>query len=251
MEFSRDKQGSLTRFIIDKFNFIVHKSQLTLSSCDLCGGNCSHYVLLCSHCARDLPLFNHQYTQGDLLNWPAINQALPKNQFDHLVCLAPHIWPFNQWISQFKYQGRFELASLFAHQLHDHWQTLTKIHELAEPQAIMSVPLHGQKWQSRGYNQAHFIAKHFAKRVAIPYLDTALVRIKKTTSQVGKTGNERRKNLKNAFAINADNREIAEHILLIDDVITTGSTANEICRLLKKHGTKTVTLMTVSLSLPK
>ena len=114
----------------------------------------------------------------------------------------------------------------------------------------MSVPLHSQKWQSRGYNQAHFIARHFAERVAIPYLDSALERIKKTTSQVGKTGNERRKNLKNAFAINVNNREVIEHVLLIDDVVTTGSTANEICKLLKKNGTKTVTLMTVSLSLP-
>ncbi|NQY62688.1 MAG: ComF family protein [Alteromonadaceae bacterium] len=229
---------------------MLHKAQLTLSSCDLCGGRCSHYVLLCQYCTDDLPLFNHQYTQGDLLNWPAINQALTNNQFDHLVCLSPHIWPFNQWLSQFKYQGRFELASLFAHQLYDHWQTLTKNHVLTKPQAIMSVPLHSQKWQSRGYNQAHFIARHFAERVTIPYLDSALERIKKTTSQVGKTGNERRKNLKNAFAINVNNREVIEHVLLIDDVVTTGSTANEICKLLKKNGTKTVTLMTVSLSLP-
>ena len=255
MEFSREKQGNLiaiiTDKVTDKISLILHKAQLALSSCDLCGGDCAHYILLCPYCAADLPLFKHQLTQGDLLNWPAINQILTNNKFDHLVCLSPYIWPFNHWLGQFKYQGRFELASLFSHLLYDYWQTLTQNHNLAKPQSIMAVPLHVKKWQSRGYNQSHFIARDFAKRVGIPYLDSAILRVKQTTSQVGKTGIQRRKSLRDAFEMNFSNSELAEHVILIDDVVTTGSTANEICSLLKKNGVKTVTLMTVCLALPK
>lgn len=234
--------------IIQRF---INNIQLRLSTCDLCGANCQQHALLCKYCFKDLSLFNSTLIMGDLLNWPAINKALPNVSFDHLMCLAPYTWPFTQWMSQLKYQGRFEIANLFAHMLSDYWLKNRLQLKNNPPQLILSVPLHIKKWQSRGFNQAHLIAKIFSKSIDIPYSDKALERILHTKDQVGKSGSVRRKNLKNAFSFNAQYGELPEHVCLIDDVVTTGSTANEICQLLKTNGVTKVTLLSVCLSLPK
>jgi ComF family protein len=116
---------------------------------------------------------------------------------------------------------------------------------------VLSVPLHIIKWQERGFNQAHLIAKPFSQLLQIPYHGSALVRLKKNASQVGQTGAKRRKNLTNAFTLRQPLAKAVNHVLLIDDVLTTGSTASEISKLLKKNGVEEVTVITVCLTLPK
>ena len=113
------------------------------------------------------------------------------------------------------------------------------------------MPLHISKWQLRGYNQAHLIAKPFSQLLQLPYQGSALVRIKKNTSQVGQTGTQRRNNLANAFVLPQPLPEKVKHVMLIDDVLTTGSTASEISKLLKCKGVEKVTVITVCLTLPK
>ena len=241
-----------------------------LTNCDLCGSAFNkekqNVALLCCDCVNTLPLFNLKKVQGDLLNWPAINRALPHIYFDHLVCLAPYQYPFNQWITQFKYQGRFELAALFADLLYQHLcthfyndaQSMDRLsyplacsssYSLA-PDVILSVPLHCKKWQHRGYNQAHLLAKYFSQKINITYDKNGLLRQKHTSSQVGKTGAIRRKNLLNAFQIILNKTKIPAHVLLLDDVVTTGATASEISRCLKLLGVKKVTVLAICLSLP-
>jgi ComF family protein len=221
---------------------------LALSQCDLCGNSTQKQALICSACMADLPLFKQEVIQGDLLNWPAVNKSLPNIHFDHLFCLSPYLAPFNHWLPQFKYQGRFELASLFASLLAEQWQ---ETHATSSVDLILSVPLHISKWQLRGYNQAHLIADPFSKLLQLPYQDKALARITKNISQVGQTGKQRRKNLANAFTLNQPLTKNVKHVLLIDDVLTTGSTASEISKLLKYAGVEKVTVVTVCLTLPK
>ena len=225
-----------------------HRVLLTFSQCDLCGNNTQQQTLICSACLADLPLFKQEIIQGDLLNWPAVNKSLPNIHFDYLFCLSPYLAPFNHWLSQYKYQGRFELASLFASLLANKWQ---ESHSTASVDLILSVPLHISKWQLRGYNQAHLIAKPFSKLLQLPYQSSALTRIKKNTSQVGQTGKQRRRNLANAFTLRQPLTKEVKHVLLIDDVLTTGSTASEISKLLKRNGVERVTVVTVCLTLPK
>ena len=85
-----------------------------LSMCELCHNETVVHSLLCQHCFDDLPLFTYQNLANNLLNWPAINALFPKRSFDQLLCLSPYIWPVDQWLKQYKYQHRFELANLFA-----------------------------------------------------------------------------------------------------------------------------------------
>lgn len=225
-----------------------HRIILTISECDLCGNITQKQALLCEACLADLPLFKQTIIQGDLLNWPAINKSLPNINFDRLFCLSPYLSPFNQWLSQLKYQGRFELAPLFASLLAKQWR---ESQSTPTVDLVMCVPLHVRKWQQRGYNQAHLIAQPFAHLMQLPYDGAALIRIKQNTSQVGQTGTQRRNNLKNAFALKQPLTKSIKHVVLIDDVLTTGSTASEISKLLKREGIEKVTVITVCLTLPK
>jgi len=229
---------------------IIRYLTLNFSSCDLCGLQCQTYPLLCEHCYNDLSLFKYADVQGDLLNWPAINRSLPNHTFEQLICLAPYLWPFTLWLTQLKYQGRFEIANLFAQLLNDCWLSLSTRTTAQKSPLILAVPLHVKKWQSRGFNQAHLIADAFSQLAKIPYRPEFIIRTVHTDSQVGQSGGARRKNLRNAFSLQSDNLILPEHVILIDDVVTTGSTANEICRLLKKHGVQRITLLSVCLSLP-
>lgn len=234
-----------------KIQGYYQKSLLLLGQCDLCGNSTDKHLLLCSSCLNELPLFKLEMIQNDLLNWPAINSALPNVTFDQLFCLSPYLPPFNHWLTEFKYQGRFELANLFADLLEKQWRMSSLSHTLPKVDLILSVPLHLDKWQKRGYNQAHLIAKRFANKVNLPYQANAIERIKKNTSQVGKTGKQRRKSLAGAFRLNSYLPSSLKHIVLIDDVVTTGSTASEISKLLKLSGIDKITLISVCLTLPK
>lgn len=150
-----------------------------------------------------------------------------------------------------KYLGRFELAPLFSALLCAQWRAMAKNNTLAPVDLVLSVPLHVKKWQLRGYNQAHLIAKCFAKQLALPYDAKLVVRITNNTSQMGKTGIQRRKNLANAFVLQRNLASDIKHVLIIDDVVTTGTTVSEISKLLKQSGVETITLVTVCLTLPK
>lgn len=238
-----------------KHQILYKKFLSSLGQCDLCGGNLvntikSQQTLLCTHCFNDLPLFKQAIIQGDLLNWPAINKALPKTQFDHLICLSPYLPPFTQWLPQLKYQGRFELATSLAHLLAQCW-TQQRLLNLTSPvDLVLSVPLHINKWKLRGYNQAHLLAKPFAQHLQLTYDATALIRTQHNISQVGKTGKERRHALTNAFSLAKELPDNTKHVMLVDDVLTTGSTANEISKALKNSGVSTVTVATICLTLP-
>ncbi len=228
--------------------------RLKVSSCILCGNSCALHPLLCQYCQADLPYFKHPHIPYNLLNWPAITQLIPKNHFQRLLAVAPYVWPFDSWISQLKYGHKTELAELLSYLLVLHWQQYLNDDQPnlnAENTLITAVPLHIKKWQLRGFNQAHLIARKFAKNFDYPYYSDIVIRQRRTENQVGKSGKERRQNLKNAFALNKSALEqLPTHVILIDDVVTTGTTANEICKLLKKNGVQTITLLCISLALP-
>ena len=220
-----------------------------LGCCDLCGQPCQKLALLCQYCEKDLPIFSHKLTQGNLLNWPAIEKLLHPCHFDQLICLSSYQWPFSTWVSQYKYQQRFELAELFGSLLSNHWQAFTDKYPHQSPELILAVPMHIKKWQARGFNQAQLIAKVFAKNQQLPFNATLLFKDKATASQVGKSGVQRRKNMHGTISLTDSSVVLPEHVLLIDDVVTTGATANEVCQLLKKHGVKKITLMTLCIAL--
>ena len=113
---------------------------------------------------------------------------------------------------------------------------------------IASVPLHKSKMRTRGYNQSELIAKYLSDKLLIPYANV-LKRTKKTTKQSNQSKEERRKNMKAAFAVksSAKYENIKNSsVLLVDDVYTTGSTADECSKVLLNYGVSKVYVITAA-----
>lgn len=244
-----------SRYALIGINYCRHAYKLVkknMARCDLCN-NHSNGKFICQTCLNDIAHFHLPKNINNLLLWPAVDKVFNKRHFDQLLCYAPYIWPYDRWLKQFKYQARFELVPLFSELLNICWQDHLKHSaesDVVISTCITSVPIHFNKWKSRGFNQAHLIAKHFAKSNHLPYFPNLLSRVKHGESQVGQSGAQRRKNLAKAFTVKTETLKNFQHIIIIDDVITTGTTANEISRILKKEGVTKVTIMTLALSLP-
>jgi ComF family protein len=111
---------------------------------------------------------------------------------------------------------------------------------------LIPVPLSDMKLRKRGYNQAEILARELSIRFKIPVLDI-LKRIRETKTQVGMTNLQRKLNVKNVFEIiNHKSEIINKNILLVDDVVTTGSTLMEAAKILKKNGAKKVFGLTLA-----
>jgi ComF family protein len=104
---------------------------------------------------------------------------------------------------------------------------------------IIPVPLHRSRERQRGFNQAELIAA----RLGLPMATRLLRRRKNTPSQTGLTRNERKRNLASAFEVKGP---VNGTVIVVDDVYTTGSTANEIARTLKRAGAGRVEVLTVA-----
>ena len=111
---------------------------------------------------------------------------------------------------------------------------------------IIPTPLHYMRLLKRHYNQSALLARELSKLTGIDVNFTALVRHRHTKPQVGFSGKARHKNVKDAFSIKHPEQIKGKRILLIDDVMTTGSTLKECAAALKKAGAKSVDTLTVA-----
>lgn len=147
-------------------------------------------------------------------------------------------------IYSFKYYNKPYFYKFFGTCLVDYMKTI----DYTDFDYITAVPLHKSKMRTRGYNQSELIAKYISHELAIPYAD-ALKRIKKTPKQSQQSKEERRKNLKGAFIIKSPqvNEKIKNtRVLLVDDVYTTGSTADECSKTLLDFGVSRVYVITLA-----
>ena len=148
-----------------------------------------------------------------------------------------------EFVHRFKYGREFHLRHPLADWLAD---TLDDDRIRARPfDCIIPVPLHPRRKREREFNQAEVLARLLATRTGRPMRD-CLRRVRYTTTQTRFDRHERIENLRNAFALphNADVRD--RHVLLIDDVLTTGSTLDECARVLRSAGAASVRAITVA-----
>lgn len=132
-------------------------------------------------------------------------------------------------IALMKYQQQFVVLNPLIDALTLRIKALAKQGAITLPQAIVAVPLHPKKLAARGFNQAWLIAKGLALRLNLPLWDNQVVRLKQTPAQAGLSGKQRRLNMNNAFALRSACPY--QRIALVDDVVTTGTTTNEINKL--------------------
>ncbi|HLK26831.1 MAG TPA: ComF family protein [Caulobacteraceae bacterium] len=146
-------------------------------------------------------------------------------------------------ILQFKHADRTDLSRLLSG-----WIARAAEDLLRDADAIVPVPLHPARLLARRYNQAAELARPLARRHRISYLPGALARGKRTESQAGKSGAARRRNVAAAFSAPERLRSRIEgrRVLLIDDVLTTGATAEACARALKAAGAAGVDVAVVA-----
>jgi ComF family protein len=115
---------------------------------------------------------------------------------------------------------------------------------------MIPVPLHSSKLRARGFNQAEKIAAAAVKRLdrAVELNSHILTRTRATESQTGLTSHQRRKNIRGAFEVAAEKKHLLSgiNVILVDDVFTTGTTAEECARILLRAGAKHVWVATVA-----
>ena len=181
--------------------------------------------VICTDCKLKLPETNyHDHSLND-----TGRRLAGRIPFTHATSLAyfSHEGILQKLLHELKYRSRrevgFYLGELLGHRLHvSKWG--------GEIDALIPVPLHYKKQLSRGFNQSLEIALGIGKVLDKPVLSKSLVRVRKTESQTRKSRMERLTNMEEAFVLKNVAPVIGKHILLVDDVLTTGATI-EACAL--------------------
>lgn len=150
-------------------------------------------------------------------------------------------------ISQFKYLNKTQygiiLGEIFGKVIQQ-----SKYFEFID--AIVPIPLHPKKQKSRGFNQSEILAKGLSKQLLIPVISNNMIRGKNTSTQTKMSREERINNLRNAFYLKKPVLFEGKHILLLDDVLTTGSTLLECAHQLKSIKGIKISMATIAMGEP-
>lgn len=212
------------------------------SSCALCGAE--HRTALCDGCRSQffstrksrcaccgipLPNATGDARCGDCLKQPPA--------FDATIVATDYLPPVDRLVLALKFGNRLEVAPMFAQMLHP----ATK--GMLLPHLLTAVPLGPQRLVQRGFNQALEIAKPLSRHMRVKLEPHLVVRLKETHAQAKLHPDERQKNIRNAFVVPATamQRVHGRHIGVVDDVMTTGETLNELAATLKRFGAVRVT----------
>lgn len=146
-------------------------------------------------------------------------------------------------ITRFKYSDQTGLAKIYGE-----WLAKAGKELLVNTDVIIPVPLHYFRFVSRRFNQSALLAQVLAKKTSIKHLPNAMTRTRHTEQQTGLSKNQRKDNVKNAFSVNKHYTKLIKNknILLIDDVMTTGSTIEQCTKTLLKAGAMQVCVLTLA-----
>jgi len=167
-----------------------------------------------------------------------------KPYFDRAVSVFEYNDDFKKIIIGFKHYDSTNIAHRLAM-----WMYRSAEEYINVADVIVPVPIHFSKRLIRKYNQSEILAQIISGISFKIYEPRILVKSKKTRQQEGLTGDRRRRNVIGSFSINDMHIDAIKnkHVVLVDDVFTTGSTVNECSKILKKYGAKTVTVVTVAM----
>jgi ComF family protein len=164
---------------------------------------------------------------------------------DHVRAAALHTAPLREWIHLLKYEGRRDLAPPLARYLTAALSDAAWAPLRARLDAVTPTPLHAERLRERGYNQAELLARGLCRQTGLPLRTDLLTREKLTRSQVGLNAAERKANVEDAFAAAPACRGL--HLLLIDDVYTTGATLRACAHALRNAGAARIYALTLAL----
>ena len=211
--------------------------------CPLCGA-ASGPELLCAACAGDLPVLPAYCPRCAL---PAPGGSICGSclaeppHFDRTTALWLYEFPCDRLVQALKYRAWLALAGFFAFRLASR--------PLPEVDLIVPMPLHPRRLADRGFNQALEIARGLARHLGRPIAPRGVLRVKDTPPQTALPYEERAKNVRGAFLCKLDLSGAS--VAVLDDVMTTGATLNDLARALKRAGATRVENLVVARTVPR
>ena len=215
------------------------------SCCILCGGPGLLNRDLCAACEQDLPRNTHACRRcaiplPDVADQQLCGQCIKKKPlYDSAWSPFLYAQPVEWVIQQIKFNARLSYASVLSELLVKHVPDVAR-----QADCIIPVPLHVKRFRERGFNQSLELVRLLARHVNIPIDDKSCTRKKYSAPQMGMSAKQRRKNIKHVFEFN--NEKNYRHVVLFDDVITTGSTVAELTRTIKRQGVKRVDIWSLA-----
>jgi len=210
--------------------------------CASCSAILNNYEnIICLKCNHQLPL-----AQNTNENLRSI--FISKNQ----RVLSSFLFNYNKegniknLIHEFKYHKHITLGKLFAQ-----WQktSLIAINNVKNIDFVVPVPMHNKKKRKRGYNQVNPYAQEIAKIIEAQYIENLLVKVTNTKTQSKQNKKERLLNIKDSFKVNPSSIDISgKHLLIVDDLVTTGATILTIYNLLNTNYNCKISLAAIAIT---
>lgn len=195
-----------------------------------CVGCSKKDTLLCQSCFEQIEFFSFEIHKNEQLQY-----------LDKIIVVTKYQGVVKKLIHEFKYKGVIDIGKVMG-------KIFYRCANIPPADFLVPIPIHNQKRKQRGFNQSEEMVKELAKHLKIPVANL-LIKTKNTRSQMSiQDRSERENNLIDSFAINSiAEKYLSENqntsVILVDDVITTGSTLNECAKILKQNGVKTVTAL--------
>ncbi|MEN8107124.1 MAG: ComF family protein [Pseudomonadota bacterium] len=214
--------------------------------CRLCGVTVPTTLPLCGGCHADLPWPGDSCMQcGANLSGPMQTGRCGRCQlrppaFDNTTALLRYRPPADYLVQRLKFAGELALAPLLAGLLAEKIVASTA----TLPEQIIPVPLHRSRLRERGFNQATEIARLLGRELQLPVNRRLCKRSRKTDTQSLLPMKIRHWNVRNAFTVTGE--ITARHVAIVDDVMTTGHTVNEMARVLRDAGAEHIDVWVVA-----
>ncbi|TXD47625.1 ComF family protein [Polaribacter sp. IC073] len=198
-------------------------------------------IVICTFCRHDLPLTNFESYRDNKVSKIFYGRITIEKAYSLLFFRKEGIT--KNLIHELKYKRNEEIGSFFGNWL---GEMLAKNKEFATVDYLVAVPIHPKKKKIRGYNQVTKFGKCLSKHLKIPFSEEILIRKSSTKTQTLKARFERFNDLETKFSLTDTTVFKDKHVLIIDDVITTGATL-EACamELLKTSGIK-ISILTMA-----
>ena len=216
------------------FNLAQFYTELQHVSCVLCDGNAHNTLGICKDCWQDLPwqantccaqcgLASKHTVCGSCISAPPF--------YDATTALFEYAYPVDALLQAFKYQHQLHLGHLLA-------QIRLKQFHPSTIDCLVPMPMHPARLQERGFNQSVELVNSIAKQRPLAVATQHCHRIKNTPPQASLPLKDRVNNIKGAFR--CDDYFKGKHVAIVDDVMTSGASLNELAKTLKQAGAATV-----------
>lgn len=199
--------------------------------------------ILCVTCRHELPITNFHLEKENSVKRLFSGRASIRNANSFLLFHKKGI--VQQIIHQLKYKGQQQIGAFFGN-----WYglILKKDAVFKDVDVVIPVPLHKKRLKQRGYNQVTTFSKALATKLDLKFDENSFARTKNTSRQVFRSRGDRWQRLQNAFTVIDEENLKGKHILLVDDVITTGATLEACANILLKMPGTTVSIVTLAVT---